>query len=77
MWVDKAVLSDVVYLMEKWTYVYVENLTYVQIRPNNRMLTDHYPYMRTSHRTLMIFRRSVQSGERSYKQELLFFSTGT
>ena len=62
IWVDKAVLSDVVYLMEKWKYNYVENLTWVQMAPHNKRMRGTAPYMATSHRTLMLFRRIVPEG---------------
>lgn len=58
----QAVLSDVVFLMEKWKYSYIENLTWVQLMPNNKLLRDPYHTFSTSHRTLMLFRRTVPEG---------------
>jgi hypothetical protein len=43
------------------------SLTDPQMLPNNMMMRETYTYLRTSHRTLMIFRRSVQSGAFSSK----------
>mmetsp|Transcript_7895 Transcript_7895/g.10684 ORF Transcript_7895/g.10684 Transcript_7895/m.10684 type:complete len:261 (+) Transcript_7895:45-827(+) len=63
IWVDKALLSDVVYLMEKLNYAYVENLTYVMLLPNNSMHCGDSPYLPLSHRTLLIFRCKVLEGK--------------
>jgi hypothetical protein len=48
---------------QSWKYVYVENLTWVQMTPANRFLRVPYSKFSTSHRTLLIFRRVVPEGK--------------
>lgn len=47
----------------RWKYVYVENLTWVQMTPANRFLRVPYSKFSTSHRTLLMFRRVVPEGK--------------
>lgn len=43
--------------MRAWGYCYIENLTWVLLRPNNSVLALPYRYAKTSHLTLYMFRR--------------------
>ena len=43
--------------MRAWGYCYIENLTWVLLRPNNCVLALPYRYTNTSHLTLYMFRR--------------------
>lgn len=43
--------------MRAWGYCYIENLTWVLLRPNNSILALPYRYTNTSHLTLYMFRR--------------------
>lgn len=53
-----AQIAAVVKLMYKWGYIYVENLTWVQMAPNNTIITAAAPYAQRSHLTLFIFRKN-------------------
>lgn len=57
IWVNKRLISGVMELMYGWNYCYVENLAWVQLRPNNQTVQDSYDGFRRSHLTLFIFRR--------------------
>ncbi|KAK3277794.1 hypothetical protein CYMTET_14222 [Cymbomonas tetramitiformis] len=59
IWIDKTVLEEVMNLMYKWNYVYVENLTWVQMLTNNKFLQSESKYVSQSHQTLYIFRRAI------------------
>ncbi len=43
--------------MNRWGYVYVENLTWVWLHPSASILNVPSPLVRTSHLTLFIFRK--------------------
>ncbi|BDA48164.1 hypothetical protein COCOBI_11-4240 [Coccomyxa sp. Obi] len=58
IWVDKVHVAAVVKLLYKWGYIYVENLTWVQMAPNNTIITAPSPYAQRSHLTLFIFRKN-------------------
>jgi N6-adenosine-specific RNA methylase IME4 len=60
MWVEKENLSAVCDVMLKKAFVYVENLTWVQQRPNNTIANSAAEYVRRSHRTMLMFRRDVR-----------------
>jgi N6-adenosine-specific RNA methylase IME4 len=60
VWVA-AQIAAVVKQLYKWGYIYVENLTWVQMAPNNTIITAPAPYAQRSHLTLFIFRKA---GER-------------
>lgn len=49
--------AAIVRQMYAWGFVYVENLTWVMMRPNNTILRLPHTYTSKSHVTLMIFRR--------------------
>lgn len=53
-----AQIAAVVKLLYKWGYIYVENLTWVQMAPNNTIITAPSPYAQCSHLTLFIFRKN-------------------
>lgn len=57
LWLDMQVAA-VVKLLYKWGYSYVENLTWVQMAPNNIILTAPATYAQRSHLTLFIFRKT-------------------
>jgi len=60
IWVEKENLSEVCDIMDRKTFVYVENLTWVQLKPNNTIVQSAARYLGRSHRTLLIFRRDVR-----------------
>jgi hypothetical protein len=43
--------------MRSWGYCYIENLTWVYLRPDNHILTLPSRYSNNSHITLYMFRR--------------------
>lgn len=57
VWVSKGNISGVMDLMYGWNYCYVENLTWVQLKPNNRVVQECSDGFCRSHLTLFIFRR--------------------
>ncbi|QDZ20492.1 hypothetical protein HOP50_04g30100 [Chloropicon primus] len=57
IWIDKGDVQKVCELMHRQNYVYVENLTWVQMLPNNKMIHGECKYTRKCHSTLYIFRR--------------------
>jgi N6-adenosine-specific RNA methylase IME4 len=59
IWVEKENLSLVCDVMQEKNFNYVENLTWVQMQPNNVIVGTESRYLARSHRTLLIFRRSV------------------
>jgi hypothetical protein len=60
---DQGTVCGCVGGAQSWKYVYVENLTWVQMTPANRFLRVPYSKFSTSHRTLLIFRRIVPEGK--------------
>ena len=60
IWVEKENLSRVCDIMSDKNFVYVENLTWVQLKPNNTIVESAARYIGRSHRTLLIFRRDVR-----------------
>ena len=56
IWIEKRDVQNVCDWMYKQNYAYVENLTWVQMLSNNKMVHDESKYMRKSHLTLYIFR---------------------
>ena len=60
MWVEKENLSAVCDVMSKKQFVYVENMTWVHMRPDNVIVNSHAKYFARSHRTLLMFRRDVR-----------------
>ena len=58
IWAPKQVMHAVVRQLYRWAFSYVENLTWVQLRPANQLLTLPSRYCRRSHSTLLIFRRT-------------------
>lgn len=57
IWIEKRDVQNVCDWMYKQNYAYVENLTWVQMLSNNKMVHDESKYMRKSHLTLYIFRK--------------------
>jgi len=57
VWADKAHLHAVVKLLYARKFVYVENLTWVHMGPDNRALALDAPHSRASHTTLLMFRK--------------------
>ena len=60
IWVEKENLSKVCDIMDRKNFVYVENLTWVQLKPNNTIVESSARYLGRSHRTMLIFRRDVR-----------------
>jgi hypothetical protein len=54
----RAQMAALIRQLYKWGYAYVENLTWVQMAPNNRVVAAPAPYARRAHLTLFIFRRA-------------------
>ncbi len=54
-------IAEVVSLMDKWGFSYVENLTWVQMAPNNTVVAAPSLYARRSHLSLFIFRKSGEA----------------
>ena len=57
IWVDKHVLGEVVDLLDKWKFDYIENLTWVQLKGNTHMKMEGAPYFCKSHMTMLMFRK--------------------
>lgn len=57
IWLKKTQIQQVWSLMTKWRYVYVENLTWVMLKPNNQIMMGDSEVTRISHLTLYIFRK--------------------
>jgi hypothetical protein len=60
IWIDKRDVERVCDWMYDNDYVYVENLTWVYMLSNNKMVHDQSRYLRTSHLTLYMFRKYNQ-----------------
>lgn len=43
--------------MNRWGYIYVENLTWVWLAPSSGILAQPAPLLRSSHLTLFLFRK--------------------
>ena len=56
--------------MLKKAFVYVENLTWVQQRPNNTIANSAAEYVCRSHRTMLMFRRDVRQFPEAKEVEL-------
>lgn len=70
VWVEKEVLDQVVDVLVRLKYVYVENLTWVMMQPNNRVVEADAPFIGRSHRTLLIFRRDTREFPKGKEIEL-------
>ena len=70
MWVEKENLSAVCDVMLKKAFVYVENLTWVQQRPNNTIANSAAEHVCRSHRTMLMFRRDVRQFPEAKEVEL-------
>lgn len=57
IWLAKNQIEDVWKLLMAWGYVYVENLTWVFLMPNNQVVLCDGGLTRVSHLTLYIFRK--------------------
>ena len=51
-------IAEVVDVMDKWGFSYVENLTWVHMAPNNTVVASPSLYARRSHLSLFIFRKA-------------------
>lgn len=51
-------IAEVVTLLDKWGFSYVENLTWVHMAPNNTVVAAPSLYARRSHLSLFIFRKA-------------------
>ena len=70
MWVEKENLSAVCDAMMDQNFVYVENMTWVQMTPNNTVAGAAARYLRRSHRTMLMFRRDVRKYPEAKEVEL-------
>jgi hypothetical protein len=59
IWVRKDLISQVVDAMAALSFYYVENLCWVKQEVNNTFSRQPSPYIRTTHETLLIFRRGT------------------
>jgi hypothetical protein len=59
VWVRKDLISQVVDAMSELSFYYVENLCWVKQEVNNTFSNQPSPYIRTTHETLLIFRRGT------------------
>ncbi|GAB4814852.1 hypothetical protein N2152v2_001898 [Parachlorella kessleri] len=57
IWAQKQHIHQVCRLVNRWGFVYVENLTWVWLSPGDEVLQLPSPLVRSSHLTLLIFRR--------------------
>lgn len=70
MWVEKENLSQVCDVMLEKAFVYVENMTWVQMHPNNTIANCAAQYLCRSHRTMLMFRRDVRQFPKAKDVEL-------
>ena len=56
IWTPKQHVQAVCKQMTKWGYIYIENLTWVYMAPNNAVLRLPSEFVRNSHMTLYMFR---------------------
>ena len=70
MWVEKENLSAVCDAMMDQRFIYVENMTWVQMMPNNTIAGAKARYLRRSHRTMLMFRRDVRQFPEAKEVEL-------
>ncbi|KAL4531484.1 hypothetical protein Ndes2526B_g04403 [Nannochloris sp. 'desiccata'] len=56
IWTPKQHVQAVCKQMTKWGYIYIENLTWVYMAPNNAILKLDSEFVRKSHMTLYMFR---------------------
>lgn len=70
VWVEKETLDEVVDVLGRHGYVYVENLTWVILQPNNKVARLPAAFLGRSHRTLLIFRRDVKEHPKGREVEL-------
>ena len=59
VWARKDLIGRIVDAMGELSFYYVENLCWVKQEVNNTFSTQPSPYIRTTHETLLIFRRGV------------------
>ena len=58
--VEKENLSAICDVMTTKQFVYVENMTWVHMKPNNVIANSKAKYLARSHRTMLMFRRDVR-----------------
>ena len=65
VWIPKTLLQRVWRIIKGWGFVYVENLTWIELCPNHRIQakTDDRALLPFSHATLYIFRRGGKNIE--------------
>lgn len=61
IWTDKRLISDVLDVATGWGFRYVENLTWVRQRFNNRNTAEDSPWIRRSKSTLLMVRRETDA----------------
>ena len=59
MWIEKEYLSEVVRMMAKLEWNYVENLVWVKQSVNNQLEKQTYKYYKKSKTSLLIFRKVI------------------
>lgn len=66
VWLPKIFLQSVWKILKSWGFVYVENLTWIQLQPNSKVIRNQDPanvILPSSHITLYIFRRGGKNIE--------------
>jgi len=63
IWIEKELIPDILEIMSKWGFFYVENLVWVKHTVNNKNVHQPYKYFKKSKMTLLIFRK-IKEGEK-------------
>jgi N6-adenosine-specific RNA methylase IME4 len=56
-WAEKEAIASCVKLMQRWGFIYVENLAWVKQNVNHKFVKEDYPYFWKSKCNLLIFRK--------------------
>lgn len=57
VWAEKRFLHGIVKQMQRWSFTYIENLTWLQLKPNNKTVQADSSFLPRSHLTLLMFRK--------------------
>lgn len=72
IWAPKNMILRTMRALEKEGFFYVENLTWVKKKLDNKNLTQPSPICRTSHETLLIFRKGTRHKNPEKRQIILW-----
>jgi hypothetical protein len=56
-WAEKEAIASCVKLLQKWGFIYVENLAWVKQHVNHKFVEEEYPYFWKSKCNLLIFKK--------------------